>query len=362
MIHDVVRSATTELWRYKLDRPVGGSGVASIDVIVVSIEDAQGETGLGFSYVLSGPGEGAACAARRISEAYLVDKPCRHPEAWHRSVQSTFGRTGRGPLYIGLAAIDLAMWDLYAKRLGVPLGVAMGGARRPVSVYGSGGFAARQDPDEAVAQARAYAGRGATAVKPRIDGSASDRQLIARVSEAMEGKTFVAVDANEKCSPAAAAWLLHVSRDYGLLFVEEPLPARDLAGHRALALGAGTSVATGEHLQGLDEAAPFISERLCRIIQPDLAMMGGITECLRVTRLAEALGVEVAPHFLPNLFVHLAAVSPSVTWLEEFPLLEPLFAGLKSFDADGTLTALDSPGHGLLWAAGARESFRMAGA
>jgi hypothetical protein len=42
MIHDVVRSATTELWRYKLDRPVGGSGVASIDVIVVSIEDAQG--------------------------------------------------------------------------------------------------------------------------------------------------------------------------------------------------------------------------------------------------------------------------------------------------------------------------------
>ena len=178
----------------------------------------------------------------------------------------------------------------------------------------------------------------------------------------MEGKTFVAVDANEKCSPAAAAWLLHVSRDYGLLFVEEPLPARDLAGHRALALGAGTSVATGEHLQGLDEAAPFICENLCRIIQPDLAMMGGITECLRVTRLAEALGVEVAPHFLPNLFVHLAAVSPSVTWLEDFPLLEPLFADLEAFDADGKLTAPETPGHGLSWVTGARESFRVTGA
>lgn len=360
MDHSAIRSARVELWRYKLEKPVGGSGVASVDVIVVDVEDAQGETGIGFSYVLSGAGDEASRAARRIVDAFVVDQPFRHPEALHRLVRSSFGRTGKGPLYIGLAAVDLAVWDLYSRRLAAPLGVAMGGASRSVNVYGSGGFAAGQDPEEAVVQTRSYVQKGALAVKPRVKGSASDRRLIERVCEAVEGNAFVAVDANEKCSPAAAEWLVNIASKNGLLFVEEPLPARDLAGHRWLPRS-GVSIAIGEHLQGLDEAAPFLSEGLCRILQPDLAMMGGMTECLRVTRLAEALGIEVAPHFLPNLFVHLAAVSPSVTWLEDFPLLEPLFADLKTFDATGQLKPSDLLGHGLAWAAGARESFRVAG-
>jgi L-alanine-DL-glutamate epimerase-like enolase superfamily enzyme len=355
----VIRGAKAELWRYKLEKPVGGSGVASVDVIVVDVEDTEGQTGIGFSYVLSGAGDGAARAARRILDGYVVDKRFQHPEALHRVVRASFGRTGKGPLYIGLAAVDLAVWDLYAKRLGIPLGVAMGGVPRQVRVYGSGGFTSGQDPEEAVAQARSYAGRGALAVKPRVDGSVSDRTLIAGVCGAVQSEIFVAVDANEKCSPAEASWLAGIARDHGLLFVEEPLPARDLAGHRSLARCTGAIIATGEHLQGLDEAAPFISEGLCRIIQPDLAMMGGMTECLRVTRLAEALGIEVAPHFLPNLFVHLAAVSPNVTWLEDFPLLEPLFANLKEFDANGKMTLRDLTGHGLTWASGARQDFRI---
>jgi L-alanine-DL-glutamate epimerase-like enolase superfamily enzyme len=362
MIHDTIRSAKVELWRYKLEKPVGGSGVTSVDVVVVDVEDAHGQTGIGFSYVLSGPGEGAARAARRIVDAYVINLPFRHPEALHRLVRSSFGRTGKGPLYLGLAAVDLAVWDLYSKRVGVPLGVAMGGASRPVSVYGSGGFTAGQDPEEAIAQALSYAHRGATAVKLRVDGSAFDRRLIELVCEAMEGRSFVAVDANEKCTLASAGWLANLAREYGLLFVEEPLAARDFVGYRSLTRSVGMSIATGEHLQGLDEAAPFVSDGLCHIIQPDLAMMGGMTECLRVTRLAEALGVEVAPHFLPNLFAHLAAVSPSVTWLEEFPLLEPLFANIKTFDVAGKLVPSDLLGHGLTWAAGARETFNVKGA
>jgi L-alanine-DL-glutamate epimerase-like enolase superfamily enzyme len=122
----------------------------------------------------------------------------------------------------------------------------------------------------------------------------------------------------------------------------------------------GVAIATGEHLQGLDEATPFLAEGLCGVFQPDLAMMGGLTECLRVARMAEGLGVEVSPHFLPNLFVHLAAAAPNVTWLEDFPLLEPLFSSPMSFDAAGQLAMPNVPGHGLDWAEGARGSFRIA--
>jgi len=357
----LIRSGTSELWRYHLDEPVGGSGVASVDVIVVAIEDDQGETGLGFSYVLSGQADGATRAARRLLEAHVIGRAVGHPEALHRLIRSSFGRTGKGPLYIGLAAVDLAIWDLYAKRLGVPMGIAMGGTEHSVNVYGSGGFWAGQDPEEAIAQAYSYIRRGVKAIKPRVAGVPSDRQLIARICESLDGAAFVAVDANEKCSAANASWLLGVARDYGLLFVEEPLSARDLTGHRALA-AIGAPLATGEHLQGLDEATPFVVEHLCSVIQPDLAMMGGVTECLRVTRLAEALGVDVAPHFLPNLFVHLAAVSPCVTWLEDFPLLEPLLSMPTAVDDEGRLAMPILPGHGLSWAEGARTQFRVVGA
>lgn len=355
-----VARAEVELWRYVLEKPVGGSGVGHVDVVVVDLEDDQGQTASGFSYVLAASGEDAVRAARHLLDRLVIGRPLVHPEILHRRARAGLNRTGRGPLYIGLAAVDLAIWDLYAKALGIPLGVAMGGDARSVRVYGSGGLRAGQDPDEAAERCRRYVDAGLTGVKPRVTGVPADRRLVTQVCAAVGDRAFVAVDANEKCLLASAEWLMSLGREYGLLFVEEPLPARDLAAYRALAAArSGPALATGEHLQGLDEVAPFLVERLCHVIQPDLAMMGGLTECLRVARLAEAVGAEVAPHFLPNLFVHLAAASPSVTWLEDFPLLEPLFGSPPTFDSTGVLGMPDDSGHGLSWAEGARQSFRI---
>ncbi len=358
MILPIVKAASAELWRYTLDKPVGGSGVASVDLVVVGLEDDQGETALGFSYVLSGQGDLAAAAARHMLDAHVLGQRLGHPEATHRRLRQTLNRTGKGVSYIGLAAVDVAVWDLYAKRLGLQLGVAMGGAARAANVYGSGGFSVGQDPGEAAEQARSYLRRGFAAVKPRVSGAPKDLPLLNAVRDQLDGAAFMAIDVNEKGAMATSRWLAQVAADYRLLFIEEPLPARDLAGYRSLSR-AGVAIATGEHLQGLDEAAPFLIEGLCSVIQPDLAMMGGLTECLRVARVAEAAGVDVAPHFLPNLFVHLAAAAPNVAWLEDFPLLEPLFDAPPAADASGQLAMPESPGHGLSWAPGARESFRI---
>jgi L-alanine-DL-glutamate epimerase-like enolase superfamily enzyme len=135
------------------------------------------------------------------------------------------------------------------------------------------------------------------------------------------------------------------------------LPAADTEGYRRLR--GPCAVATGEHLQGLEQFRPFIAEGLCAVIQPDLAMAGGLTRSLRVARLAEAFGVEVSPHFLPGLYCHLAAASSSVTRLEDFPLLEPLFKNCPRYGEGGMLSIGDEPGLGLGWAEGARESFRI---
>jgi L-alanine-DL-glutamate epimerase-like enolase superfamily enzyme len=104
---------------------------------------------------------------------------------------------------------------------------------------------------------------------------------------------------------------------------------------------------------------PFLRERLIGVVQPDLAMAGGLTPILDVASLADAFGISVSPHFLPGLFVHVAAAAPAVSWLEEFPLLEPLLEGWPDLQTDGTMTPRVSDGHGLRFQAGIRERLRV---
>lgn len=345
--------------RYRLDKPIGGSGVAAVDVVVVELTDSDGATGLGFSYVLGGlGGEIVLAAARDQLRRHVLGQPAVPPQALWRHIAASFNRTGYGPNLIALAAIDLAAWDMDARRRGLALGVAMGGVPRPVPVYGSGGFTATQSPEQAADAAAKAAAEGFQAVKPRVRGGMrSDAKTISAVRSAVPEHVHVMIDANEKGDLASAMWLLSTAREHGVLFVEEPLPALAIEGYRTLATAGGVSIAAGEHLQGRSAFLPFLSERLVTVIQPDLAMCGGLTPVLEVAALAEVFDVSVSPHFLPGLFAHLAAVSPAFTWLEDFPLLEPLFEGWPERTSGGLLSPRDVPGHGLTLGAGERKRF-----
>lgn len=338
---------------YKLPQAVGGSGVAAVDVIVVELTGADGAQGLGFSYVLGGNGGVAFKAAQEQVARFVDGKALPPPPALWRRIAASFNRTGFGPNLIALGAIDVAAWDLFARQRGEPLGVAMGGEPCAVPVYGSGGFNTTQPPEKAAEVAAEQTARGLLAVKPRVKGARSDAEVIAAVRKAIPSTVQVMADANEKCDLTQALWLMSLARDEGLLFVEEPLPAHALEGYRRLT-ASGAAIATGEHLQNRASFLPFLSERIASVIQPDLAMVGGLTPVLELSTLAEAFDAIVSPHFLPGLFVQIAAAAPAIRWLEEFPLLEPLFEGWPEIARDGTMIASPSPGHGLALA----ERFR----
>jgi L-alanine-DL-glutamate epimerase-like enolase superfamily enzyme len=342
-----VDRAEIRLLTLTLSKPVGGSGVARVGVLVVELEDSDGATGLGFSYVLGGTGAVAAKGAEEILDDYVRHTPLRTPAALWRHIASSFGRSGLGPNLVALAAIDVAMWDLHARRLEVPLGVAMGGELRSVDVYGSGGFTASQSPSEAAETAAAHLACGLRAVKPRAQGMPSDAALLAGVRKAVGESVTLMVDANERCDLPAALALLAIAKDQGAMFVEEPLPASAMHGYRVLARQPTVAIAFGEHLQAISDFARPMAGGEVAIVQPDLAMIGGLTPALQIAHLAEAFDVLVAPHFLPGLFIHLAAVSPSVRWLEDFPLLEPLFEGWPKWDSSGRLRPTGAAGHGL---------------
>lgn len=346
-----ISSATARIVAFKLARPVGGSGVAAVDVLVVELTDSDGATGLGFSYVLGGGAAAVLAAAQDQIERHVAHKTLAPPQAFWRRVAAGFNRTGLGPNIIALAGLDVALWDLWAKRQGLPLFAAMGGQARAVDVYGSGGFNPGQTPEQAVETALPQIARGLKAIKPRVKGARSDAALLAALRKAIPDSIDIMADANEKCDLAAARWLMACARDQGLLFIEEPLPAYAIEGYRVLARAEPGLTAAGEHLQGRHSFLPFVSERLVNVIQPDLAMIGGLTPCLDLAVLGEAFDIALSPHFLPGLFVHLACAAPAVRWLEEFPLLEPMFEGWPDIDADGRMQPRDVAGHGLSLAA-----------
>lgn len=339
--------ARASLLTYKLPQAVGGSGVAAVDVIVVDLIDQDGVRGLGFSYVLGGNGGVAFKAAQEQIARFVDGQPLPPPAALWRKIAASFNRTGPGPNLIALAAIDVAAWDLFARRQQSPIGVAMGGELRTLPVYGSGGFNTMQPPEKAAEIAAEQVARGLTAVKPRVKGTRSDADVIAAVRAAIPAHVQIMTDANEKCDLPSAMRLMAMARDQELLFVEEPLPAHAVEGYRMLAASAGAAIATGEHLQTRASFLPFISERIASVIQPDLAMVGGLTPVLELSTLSESFDAIVSPHFLPGLFAHVAAAAPAMRWLEEFPLLEPLFDGWPEIDAKGQMSATSSPGHGL---------------
>jgi L-alanine-DL-glutamate epimerase-like enolase superfamily enzyme len=355
-----IEKATAELWVYPLSGPTGGSGITAVDVIVVDLEDDQGNTGTGFSYVLGGGGATVTMAARDMIERFVADRDIVPPQALWRRLAGSLNRLGRGIGYLAIAAIDVAMWDLHAKRQGVPLYEAMGGAARKLPVYGSGGFGPTQEPELAVKRALDYADMGCTAVKLRVAGAPHDIARIQAVAEALPDGVDIMADANEKCDLARAQWLVNVLGDVNALWLEEPLPAHDTIGFATLAQNSPVPIATGEHHQGAVELGPLMEARAVSVVQPDLAMMGGLTECLRVAQIAEHYNLVVSPHFLPSLFIHVAAAAPAIRWMEDFPLLEPLFDDPAGMDGDGNIAPPDTPGHGLVWADGARKEFRSA--
>lgn len=342
-----IRRISSGSMAYRLPGETGGSGVAEVDVITCDLIADDGVEGFGFSYAIGGRGAAAVKALDLIGREIVLNSPVEHPEVTWRRMKAACNRTGRGPNFVGLAALDVALWDLHAKRLGLPLGVAMGGALRPVPIYGSGGYHPNQGKEAISEQVQRHRKQGFKAVKLRLSGRPEDITSIEAARSSMGQDQWLMADMNEKGSLTTARALTAAVLANGGLFVEEPLPAHDIEGYRSLAWAYPGAIATGEHLQGCEAALPYLKDGLCGVIQPDLAMMGGLTETLRLSRVAEALGVEVMPHFLPGLFAHVAAAAPNVTWLEDFPLLEPLLDGVPEVDSNGMLTAGAAPGHGL---------------
>lgn len=327
-------------------------------VVRVAAGDVEG---LGYSYTdASAAGIVTKVLAPLVRGACASDLPyLRH--AMDRAVRN-MGRAG--VVACAISAVDVALWDLRARQLGVPVLELLGRARTAAPVYGSGGFTTYDDATT-VAQLRHWLALGVGAAKIKIgesSGSAVPRDL-ERIALAREtlGDVELFVDANGGYGPGEARRVERAMREYDVRWFEEPVSSDypgELASVRA---GAVMDIAAGEYCWGIQDAARLIAAGAVDCLQLDVTRCGGFTGWLQGAALAEASGIDVSAHCAPQLSAHAVCASRRARHLEYFhdhARLEPmLFDGVLEV-REGALEPADVAGLGLTLSPGA-AGFRV---
>jgi L-alanine-DL-glutamate epimerase-like enolase superfamily enzyme len=335
-------------------------GATSIVVVELSAGDA---TGLGYTYA-------DAATARFIGDHLAPVVRDRDPmsiPAAHTAMVRAIRNLGRpGVSSMGIAAVDVALWDLKARLLELPLVTLLGGARDGAAVYGSGGFTSYDD-ERLCAQLAGWVHAGIPRVKMKIGrDAAADRRRVARARDAIGAHAALFVDANGAYSRKEALAQAEAFAGSSVTWFEEPVSSDDLEGLRMIRdrAPAGMDVAAGEY--GYD--SPYFRRMLeagaVDVLQADATRCAGITGFLRVAALCDAHGLALSAHCAPALHLHVACAVPALRHIEYFHdhvrIEESLFDGVLRPEAGVLRPDLARKGHGLLFKRADAERFRVA--
>lgn len=323
--------------------------------LFAEITTEQGFEGLGFSYSKRAGGPAQYAHAKEVAQTAVGEDPNDIARLYTKLLWAgaSVGRSGVATQ--ALAAIDIALYDLKAKRAGLPLAKLLGAHRDSVRTYNtSGGFlnAGVEEVKERASRS-IEEGIGGIKIKVGLPDGARDLARVAAVREHIGPDVPLMVDANQQWDRTTALRMGRRLEEFDLVWIEEPLDAYDAEGHAALATALDTPIATGEMLVSVAEHERLIASRACDIIQPDAPRLGGITQFLRLLTLADQAGLDLAPHFAMEIHLHLAATYPREPWVEHFDWLDPLF-NERLETKDGRMLVPDRPGLGVTFSEQAR--------
>ncbi len=319
-----------------------------VAVLLGEVATADGLRGLGFSHAKRAGGPALFAHAGELAPDLLGEDANDIARLWEK-LQWAGASVGRGGLAVqAIAAFDVALWDLKARRAGLPLSKLLGPYRDAVRCYNTSGGFLSTPLSEVLHNAEAALARGVGGIKLKVGhpDSAVDLERLRAARERLGPSIPLMVDANQQWDRIAARRMCRLLEPFGLTWIEEPLDAHDAEGHAALARDFDTPIATGEMLTSVAEHSRFLETRAADILQPDAPRVGGITPFLRIAALADHFGVAIAPHFAMELHIHLAAAQRGETWVEHFDWLEPLFKERMEI-CEGRMLVPDRPGLGL---------------
>jgi len=323
--------------------------------LLAEITTEQGHEGMGFSYSKRAGGPAQFAHAKEVADVMIGEDPNDIAKLYTKLLWAgaSVGRSGVATQ--ALAALDIALYDLKAKRAGLPLAKFLGAHRDSVRTYNTSGGFLQASVEEVKARATQSLeeGIGGIKIKVGLPDNAEDMRRLRAVREHLGDDVPLMVDANQQWDRTTALRMGRRMEEFNLVWIEEPLDAYDAEGHAALAAALDTPIATGEMLASVAEHERLIAARACDIIQPDAPRVGGITQFLRLATLADQAGLDLAPHFAMEIHLHLAASYPREPWVEHFDWLNPMF-NERLETKDGRMLVPDRPGLGFTFSDQAR--------
>jgi D-galactarolactone cycloisomerase len=339
----------------------GLGSVTKRDTVVVKVTTAEGLTGWGESYNGRAPLAVAATVNTTLRDLFTGMDAAATTAAWdvfERRVLANHGTCAA--CTCAMSGIDMALWDLAGKALGVPLYRLLGGSARAVPAY-AGGFALGYAAPGAVAdEALSQVAAGYRAVKLRLgDTLHSDTERARALRTALGSDVALLADANCRYSVSDVRTMLPVLAETGAGWLEEPFPPyQDRSWRSAGSLTAGVlPLAAGENCYTRYEFQRLIDAGAVSVVQPDLSRCGGITEALRIAALASAAGLPVCTHGCHTglnfaASVHYLAAVENGWYFEadgstDNPLRTDACSVSYTLGPSGTVAPLDGPGLGV---------------
>ena len=369
-----VRRVTALVYRYPLTEPVRTSFGTMRDrpMVLIEAEDRDGARGYGEVWC-NFPAVGAEHRARLVDSVLapsLTSRSFPDPAAaFEHLTKSTavlaLQSAEPGPFAQAIAGVDIALWDLAARKAGEPLWRFLNPAAAPsVKVYASG--LNPDGPEKLAARKRA---EGYTAFKLKIGfGKERDLRNLAALREAIGADGTLMVDANQAWDLDAALEFVGDLDPLGLEWLEEPLRCdRPWSEWQALSAGSRTPLAAGENVLGFDGFKEALASRALRVVQPDMAKWGGFSGTLPVARSIIAAGARYCPHYLGGgigllASAHLLAAAGGNGLLEidanSNPLRTDLCGPLNDI-ANGAAPLSTAPGLGPVPDLAGLEQFRV---
>lgn len=263
----------------------------------------------------------------------------------------------RGLTISGMSGVDTALWDLKGKALGVPVVELLGGAcRDQMECYASGGWAGK---DKIGDQLNSYISKGFKGVKMRVgimDNTVSESvKRVKAAREAIGEEIKLMTDAHGTFSVPEAKQFCKGVEDCNLYWFEEPISPDNRHGTAEVRASTYIPIAAGESEYTAFDVRDLIELRAMDVLQPDSAIIGGITESMRVSQLAHTYQLELAPHCWGSAFsfmagVNVAFASPAAVVIEYSLGGNPMMYDLvneKIEVKDGFISAPSGPGLGL---------------
>jgi L-alanine-DL-glutamate epimerase-like enolase superfamily enzyme len=321
----------------------------AFELNTVRLRDADGAEGIGYTYTCGRNGAAIDAILRRdVPEQIVGEEADRIEQLWQRIWWGQhYGGRG-GAAVLAQSAIDMALWDLKAKRLGQPLWMLLGGNDPKVPCY-AGGIDLQLPLDQLLRQTDDNLRKGFRAIKMKV-GRPRLSEDVERVRAMREhlGEGFpLMVDANMRWSADEAIRAARALQPFEPFWLEEPVIPDDVAGQARVVREGGLPIAAGENLRSLWDFKQLIAAGGVTFPEPDVTNCGGVTPFMKIAHLAEAFNLPVTSHGAHDVTVHLLAAAPNRSYLEAHGFGLDAYIAEPLAIQEGFAVAPDRPGHGI---------------